>query len=197
LNYIQLSFWSHQQGMVPSKKNNVTCPKCKRVYQLPDGGAVTDLPTNNFALCILQLLKDRRSWWFIHSNHFIISSSISNNLNTDFSVSGVWLVTLCLSQAATIPTTLSWTGARTWMNCTPCFWLVPHFRVTSWLCGSDTNRTSNWNLKDCRKRWRQSSCWCQRTAVAWRKGDWWCRIGLQSRASPNYWPTALFRSRRA
>ena len=51
---------------------------------------------------------------------------------------------------------------------------------------SNTNRTSNWNLKDCRKRWRQSSCWWQRTAAAWtNKCDWWWRrIGLQSKASP-------------
>jgi len=80
--------------MVPSKKNCVTCPKCKRVYKLPGGGAVTDLPTNNFALCILQLLNDRRSWWFIHSNRFIIiiSSSISNTLNliSQFLVFDLW-----------------------------------------------------------------------------------------------------------
>jgi len=78
--------------MVPKGKNRVTCPKCKRVYQLPGGGAVTDLPTNNFALCILQLLKDRRSWWFIHSHNFIIASPLSNNLNlvSKFLVFDLW-----------------------------------------------------------------------------------------------------------
>ena len=83
LSLESLTFFSshNQQGMVPKRKNNVTCPNCKRVFQLPGEGAVTDLPTNNFALCILQLLKDRRSWlMFIHTI-FILASSISNNLN--------------------------------------------------------------------------------------------------------------------
>jgi len=30
--------------------------------QLDGGGTVTDLPTTNFALCILHLLKDKISW---------------------------------------------------------------------------------------------------------------------------------------
>ena len=184
--------------MVPNGKNCVLCSKCNRVYQLPGRGAVTDLPKNNFALCILQLLKDRRSWWFIHSNHFILASTVFNNPIL-ISIFSFWCLT-CEAVPDMIPITLSWIGARTWMNCALCFRFVPHIRVILWPCGSDSNGTFNWwNLKVCRgrKRRRQSSCWWQRTAAARRKDDWRRRIGLQLRASPYQWSTASFRSRRA
>ena len=72
-----VSFQSQQQEMVPNGVNHVTYPKWTYHKLLGGRGAVTDLPSNNFAICILQLLNARRSWWLSDSHNFIIASSVS------------------------------------------------------------------------------------------------------------------------
>ena len=176
-----------------SKKNHITCPKCKRVYKLPCGGAVTDLPTNNFELCILQLLKDRRSWW-------LFNKSISY-LHQLFLI--IWICFLsfwCLTCDA-VPEP----------SCHDSHYIVlDRSKDVDELCGLLlVSATFSSDVVTVRERYQSNllleleGLQAKVKAVELLMAENSSRleqrrlIGLQSRVNPHYWPTAIFRSRRA
>ena len=69
-----------KQEMLPYKKNNVTYPKCKRVYKLPGRGAVTDLPTKQLCTLHSAVAERQKILVIIESHKLILASTFSNNL---------------------------------------------------------------------------------------------------------------------
>ena len=111
-------------------------------------------------------------WTFFFFVKFEFFNLIVTFYYQQFVVLGFWRCAWAKLQW--MPSHCPRTEARTWMNCVLSFWLLPHLQVTLLIWGSETNRTSNWNLKVFRKRKRskQSRCLLMAEDSSFLLEDW-------------------------